>query len=160
MSIRLITATDIALRDRRASVGAWIRWRASQLQAQGRLVVIWDGRTVSGEAVPAQVNRGRWVAICPDCGNVEYVCPDTPIFYCLSCGNQNSVAAKPVLFPAADERGRIEAVLLARPVVAGRGQNAIELALSSRAALKGLLRNWEPGVSVETLEAENAERGV
>lgn len=158
MSSRLITALDIALRDRRASVGAWIRWRASGLKQQGRLHTVWDGLTVSGEPVPAFVNRSRWVAACPYCRGIEYVCPDTPVFFCLRCGNNDSEHALPVDFP--EERERIEAALLARPVKAGRGANQIEILLHAPDGLDGLSRSWAPDVSVETLEIENRERGV
>lgn len=158
MSSRLITAMDIALRDKRAGVAAWLRWKAASLQNSGKLNVIWDGRTVSGPAVEAIVNRSRWVAICPNCKNVEYVDPETPIFYCLSCGNGNETAARPVNFP--ERREEIEAILLRRPVLEGLGATRIEILLKARAAFADLPRSWEPGVTIEMLEAQNRTRGV
>jgi hypothetical protein len=151
--MELITALDVAKRDRVGSVTAWIRSVSAKFMQNGKLGAVWDGRTVSGSAVEAYVSAGRVVASCDLCGNSEYVDPQTPVFYCLGCGNGNSNAARPVKFP--DDWTRIKAALEARPLVPGMGRNEIERTLRSKPVIKGLGRNWRPGKTLEELMAEN-----
>jgi len=101
----------------------------------------------AGAPVYARINAGRWQGLCPDCGGGEYLSVDEPVFWCCSCGNvSNGHRPRPVIFPAAEEREFIEAVLLERrgPVLPGGGSP----------------RNWEPGEGLEQLVAENVARGV
>ena len=63
----------------------------------------------------ASVDFGRWLADCPDCNGAEYVDPDEPVFFCLSCGNEdNNHQARPVVFP--EDKKDIESDLLKQPV--------------------------------------------
>lgn len=150
--MRLITAKDIAKRDSMINVGAWIRAASGRQVALKRITCAWDGRTVNGEPVQAFVNAGRILAQCPICGRHEYVDPAEPIFYCTTCGNGGSVAARPVKFP--DDWERIEAALLAREIMPGYGRNEIEQVMNATPV--GLAREWRPGTTAEELEAENA----
>ncbi|HQA69622.1 MAG TPA: hypothetical protein PK801_14955 [Aggregatilineales bacterium] len=82
--------------------------------------------------VLAEVNHGRWIARCPYCAGAMYVAPGLP-FYCVDCLMvSNEGQAMTVVFP--EEKERIEALLLARPLAA---------------------RNWQPGETVAQLESEN-----
>lgn len=148
---RLITAKDVAKRDGMVSVGAWIRAAAGRQVQLKRIKVAWDGRTVHGEPVQAFVDFGRLLAQCPVCGRHEYVDPDEPIFYCTTCGNDGSAAARPVQFP--EDWQRVEAALLAREIVPGFGRNDIERAYNSKPT--GLPREWRPGTTADQLELEN-----
>lgn len=150
---KLITAKDIAKRDNMISVGAWIRSASARQRQLKRIVVAWDGKTVNGDAVTAFVNFGRVLAQCPNCGRHEYVDEQEPIFYCTTCGNNGSVAARPVEFP--EDWESVKAALLKRPIVAGFGKDEIEKMLNSKP--ENLPRDWRPGISAETLEAENAQ---
>lgn len=148
---RLVTAKNIARRDSMVSVGAWIRSASARQVSLKRIPCAWDGRTVNGEPVQAFVDFGRVLARCPICGRHEYVDPDEPIFYCTTCGNGGSVAARPVEFPP--DWPRIEAALLARDIILGYGRNEIELVMNSQPV--GLPREWRPGTPADVLELEN-----
>ena len=91
--------------------------------------------------VAAYINLGRWIAECPDGdGCAMVVTPAHPYFMCVVCGNEkNSGRWYGVKFPTQAEKKTIEAALLKRPI-----KN----------------RNWEPGETVKTLEAENLMHGV
>lgn len=148
---RLITAKDIARRDSMISVGAWIRAASGRNAQLRRIPVAWDGRTINGDPVQAFINTGRVLAQCPICGRHEYVDPDEPVFYCTTCGNGGSVAARPVIFPA--DWSRIEAALLVREIEPGFGRNDIERVMNAKPL--GLPREWRPGTTADELEQEN-----
>ncbi len=81
----------------------------------------------------------RWLCRCPDCpGGTAYVWLETPIMFCITCGNR-AIGGKfrPVLVPP--DRATIEALLLLRPVER---------------------RNWEAYESLDKLRAENELLGV
>ena len=102
--------------------------------------------TVQGPPVHARIDAGRWCVMCEDCGGGEYASLDEPLFWCCSCANvANDHRPRPVVFPDAAERGRIESVLLLRtpPLLPG-GQSP---------------RHWRPGQSVTELVAENVAAG-
>lgn len=66
-------------------------------------------------AVYARVNHGRWIADCPDCEGSECITADDPVFMCLSCGNKDVRGSlRPVLWPDADERSKLERILVLR----------------------------------------------
>ncbi len=113
---------------------------------------------IAGEAVAAQISFSRWVAICPDCGGVEYVSKTEKFFYCLSCGNiKNSGRLRPVKFPR-DIEG-IEAMVLDRPVlVEGVAGNPINRAMNCKPHSldkKPMPRDWQPGISKKEYRGEN-----
>lgn len=99
----------------------------------------------SGEVAPdaaparAEVNHGRWVALCPACGGAEYVWWEDPRFFCVGCRNAAIGGRwRPLAVP--DDRARIEAVLSVRP--------------------DPMSRNWLPDEPPAALLAENDARGV
>lgn len=70
-----------------------------------------DGNA-TGKNVEAIVDFGRWIAKC-ECGGAEIVDPDTPEFFCYSCGNvDNKGRTRPVVFPK--EFSEIESELISR----------------------------------------------
>lgn len=152
---RLVTANDIAVRDGFLTVEEWIRNISAMLVQKRALRVKWDGRTVGGNPVQPLVDYGRVLAKCDVCRNPEYVSPKSPIFYCMRCGNNGSGIARPVQFP--DDWERIEAALVARPIVEGFGRNWVEAVLQSKPKYPELPREWRPGITVDTLEKENAD---
>ncbi len=115
--------------------------RARQLRQAYGLELAPMSNVDQGPALPARVNWNRWIVECPDCHNAEFGWADEPIFMCTHCWNA-AVGGRwrRVVFPDGAERGRIEAALLARPVVNNR--------------------NWEPGESVGRLRAENRRHGL
>jgi hypothetical protein len=150
----LITALNVARRDGFGSVNAWIRAVSGRFYQNRQISAMWDGKAISGAPVQAFVDHGRWLAMCEHCSNVEYVAPGEP-FYCIRCANAGNSAARPVEFPV--EREQIEKALLARPVVENDKLEPVDRARRAVPVIPGLLRSWAPGVSVETLEAENME---
>ena len=151
--MKIFSASDDAKRKRMASVVALVRALSVQAAQRGRIAFPWDGRSVAGPAVEAFIDRGRWLAQCDNCGSHEYVDPDTPIFFCMNCGNGDNRAARPVLFP--EERERIELALVAREVLPGFGRDEIERTMNGVPIVEGLWREWRPGISADELEAQN-----
>lgn len=89
------------------------------------------------EPVTAFVNRGAWLARCPDCRGAEYAWEEG-VFFCTSCLNSGLVHRyRRLVFP--EERGRIEELLIVRPVAN---------------------RNWNLGEAIEVLERENEEHAA
>lgn len=93
-----------------------------------------DPDTVSGRRVPAYISWGRWIAECPDCRSAQPTGYDDHRFLCAECGNMG-LGWHEVRWPTNMEA--IEAVLLYRPYPA--------------------TRNWLPGESLASLQAENAK---
>ena len=122
---------------------------------RGQIAFPWDGRTVSGEAVEAFVDHGRWLGQCDRCGNPEYVDPETPIFFCMRCGNGDSRAARPVKFP--EHRVEIEARLLAVDMIPGWGRNDLERMLNGKPAVSGVGRDWKPNDELGVMNDEGGE---
>lgn len=86
----------------------------------------------SDAVVESYVSHGRWVADCV-CGGGIVTSPDLDHATCLDCGTLYQVR-----FP--DNREEIESVLLGRPDKRNR--------------------NWRPGETMESLQAENAQHGA
>ena len=138
---KIFTASDDAKRKKFASVTALVRGLSVQMAQRGQIAFPWDGRSISGEAVEAFVDHGRWLGQCDRCGNPEYVDPETPIFFCMRCGNGDSRSARPVKFP--EHRVEIEARLLAVEMVPGWGRNDLERMLNGKPAVAGVGRDWK-----------------
>lgn len=155
---KLINAQDIAKRDGKPTVQYWIREISEMRRDQAGGACAWDGKTVTGQAVHPMVNQGRVLAQCPICGGYEYVCAETPVFYCMTCFNGSTSAGVPVEFPV--DWKRVEAALVARPIVPGYGRNEIEAALRSKPVFRQLARAWSYGTSAEMLEEENRSGGL
>jgi hypothetical protein len=93
-------------------------------------------------SVPARVNTGRWIALCPAarCAGAEYVSFDRASFFCCECRNEEAGHVPlAVTLPDEETRAAIEAALLARP--------------------DPETRNWTTE-TVEELLAENELEGV
>jgi len=131
---KVITAKDLAKREGVGSVSERIRKLAER-----------HGHTYhpdrpAGKPVRARINRGRWIADC-ECGGAEYVDPDEPLFFCMSCGNAvTSGRAREVIFP--ENRKDIEAEVMSRKVTYMGGRDEIEKQL--RAEPIGQPRSWTP----------------
>ncbi|MBC3989327.1 hypothetical protein H8N00_10630 [Streptomyces sp. AC563] len=54
-------------------------------QAQRRLPRPPDGVDLGGPALYAQINHGRWVALCDQCNSAQLVSPADPRLYCVEC---------------------------------------------------------------------------
>lgn len=68
----------------------------------------------AGAPVPAVVNHGRWIVMCPDCPGAQLASMGDARFMCTYCGNvANGGAWRPVLVPA--QRAQIETVVESRP---------------------------------------------
>lgn len=89
---------------------------------------------VAGEPLLVRGNHGRWVVECDHCTSAQLASQADPRFMCVGCGNgYQSGAWRPVEWPTEPE---VLAVLLdERP---------------------RSLANWEPGETVDDIEAENA----
>ena len=124
----------------------------------------WNGKTCGGPAVTGYIDGGRWLAAC-ECGNIEYVTAEDAIFFCHGCGNTaQGFQARPVIFPKDDERGKIEAALLERPIIVDEGsfvsQFGTQRAAAAQAEIAGLRREWRPGTTVKELSKQNEEAGI
>ena len=154
---KVITGKDLAARDGCRDHLAWIGKLSEHMRRRNQLDTPFTGK-VSGEAVEARIDAGRWMADCPVCGGVEYVDPDEKVFYCFQCGNHEVRGdGRPVVFPEAREQ--IEKLVMTRPVMKLRGRTAIEREMQAVPAVAGLGRFWQPGTSAKDLAAEN-EQGM
>lgn len=150
---KLITASDVARRDKKNSVAEWVREISMLRVSEKKILQGWDGKSVEGEPVYAFVNTGRVLAKCK-CGNHEYVSAREPIFFCMQCGNNNSGSARPVEFP--QDWAEIEAALIARPIFPGPGLDEVQAIFRSKPVMPGWKRNWTRDVSLEALLNENS----
>lgn len=150
---KLIDASDVARRDKKNSVAEWVREISMLRVSEKKILKMWDGKSIGGEAVEAFVNTGRVLAKC-GCGNHEYVCAKEPIFFCMQCGNGNSGEARPVALP--QDWAEIEAALIARPIFPGPGLDEVQAVFRSKPVMPGWKRNWTPDVSLEDLLNENS----
>lgn len=128
----MVDATAYAVEHIPAPRGAeWVHYALGPLYVRPPLAV----GVAEDAAVPARVNRGRWIVDCPDCLNAQLACRADHRFLCNECGN---VAVgnlwRPVVWP--DDAEKIEALLAIRP-----REN----------------QNWEPGEFRELLAIENLE---
>ncbi|GAA1283687.1 hypothetical protein [Streptomyces javensis] len=86
-----------------------VRWY--EQQAQRRLPRPPDGVDLGGPALFAQINHGRWIAVCDQCNSAQLVSPEDPRFYCVEC---LTPAWRRVRFP--DDPAAVERELLGLPV--------------------------------------------
>lgn len=128
-------------------------------------IVLGDPAEPRGAPVLAYVNNSKWLAAC-ECGGVEFVDWERPLFMCCSCWNAGvDHAWRALLLPGAEVTegdvvalARAEFAVLADAAAApGSARDAIEAALLSR---KPANRNWHPGETVADLVAENEAHGV
>lgn len=149
---KLISASDVAKRDRKKNVAAWICDISGVRVMEKKINKGWDGKTMLEEPVVPFVNNGRVLARC-ECGNYEYVSAKEPVFFCMQCGNGESGAARPVAFP--QDWAEIEAALIARPIFPGPGLDEVQAMFRSKPVMRDWKRNWSVGVTLADLLAEN-----
>ncbi len=161
---RIITAKDYCKRDRVKNVRDRIaKLRRDMMKKKGIEIFVQFDK-VANRPVYARIELGQWCASC-ECGGVEFVDPDEPIFFCFSCGNNtDSGMLRTVIFPSVEERVEIERLVLERPVEERRGLDDLELAHMSRPIIfidsEGgtalpLTRTWNHGEPIENLVKEN-----
>lgn len=98
--------------------------------------------------IEMRIDFGRMIGQC-ECGGVSYVQPDDPYFYCSVCRNESSGGLlRKVVFPEnlqeiCDELLKREVQIIA----------ALPPTQAARDA-KGLPRSWNPGQTIQELEAE------
>jgi hypothetical protein len=155
---KLITASDVAKRDKKTSVAAWICDVSRMRVIEGKIATAWDGKQMGGEPVRVMVNNGRVLARCEPCNKHEYVSPTEPIFFCMECGNGNSGMARPVEFPV--DWNEIAAALIARPIFPGPGLDEVQAMFRSRPVMRDLKRNWDVDIPLEQLRDENRNYGI
>lgn len=161
---RIITAQDYCKREGVSSIRERIRKRLSALRKKN-ILLICNYENVQGRVVYARIELGQWCANC-ECGGVEFVDPNDPIFFCLSCGNRVDAGnLRPVLFPDPGMQAEIERLVLERPVDDLRGLDDADRAAFAKAVIYietedgshlPLTRSWDPHESVEDLMRENA----
>jgi len=101
-----------------------------------------SGRVHKTMRVPAQVNHGRWIAMCPFCNGAELVTEDDPVMMCLSCGNE-AIGGDflTVTFPDTADRRKIEDALRERP-------QFLQNWLPDETPKKIAIENWRAGLRV------------
>jgi hypothetical protein len=116
----------------------WFKMNYEQFKArylrplQAKFGIIAAGVDDKAAPLPAMVNHGAWIVICPNCRGAEYAF-ENGYFFCCSCKNsRNGHKYRNVIFPR--DRAPIEALLIKRPL-----DN----------------RNWAPGESLAQLDYEN-----
>lgn len=138
---RIITGADIARRDGCVDYAEWVKKRSREFARRRYIAKAWDGGMTTKQPIQARIDFGRWIGDC-ECGGAEYVDPEQPFFFCLSCGNSEfDGQARQVIFP--ENRQEIEQVVLEIEVDQGKGGNAIQKALMARGK-KGKNRCWIP----------------
>jgi len=140
---KVITATDIAKRDGLKSHREWIRKLSIRMNKKNQIDTPFTEK-IKRDAEPAiaEINHGRWIAICPACGcGSEYVEPEEKIFYCFSCGNYAiGGAGRRVQFPM--NREAVEIRTMSNAVVKNRGGNYIDREFLAEPVCGA--RNWKP----------------
>lgn len=114
--MKIVTALTIAKRDKCPNVRDWM------LKAAHAFKKVIDFNFVDpAHPVIARLEVGRWIADC-SCGGAEYVSPEDPIFFCMSCGNtEYGGAIRPVVFP--EKRDVIEKAVKAGLVISWRAES-------------------------------------
>lgn len=161
---RIITAKDYCLRDGVGSVKERIKNIQKDILSKKKIKIGVQIDKVSSRPVYARIELGQWCASC-ECGGVEFVDPDEPIFFCFSCGNKvDAGKLRSVIFPPQPEREEIERLVLLRPVEERRGLDDLErvhMAIplvyleDEQGNLLPLTRTWNPSEDISHLEKEN-----
>lgn len=111
----------------------------------------WSGKIREDDQVLARVERGRWIADCPNCNGAEWVAEGVP-FFCFSCGNPDIGGdARMVVFPT--NRREIEVALLERDMINNPQLSPISNALNAKPTVKNSTRVWHPGKTVNELRS-------
>lgn len=157
----IITAKHYCARDGVSSVRERILKLRNDQSRKKNIAIPIQMDKLSTRPVFARIELGQWIADC-DCGGCEFVDPDEPIFFCMSCGNRNDASMlRPVEFPPEDQRLEIEQLILARPVNDLRGLDDLERAHMAKPLIIDennnfiLTRTWDVGEEIEHLKEEN-----
>ena len=157
----IITARHYCARDGVSSVRERILMLRNDQARKKNIAIPIQMDKLSTRPVVARIELGQWIADC-DCGGCEFVDPDEPIFFCMSCGNRNDASMlRPVEFPPEDQRLEIEQLILARPVNDLRGLDDLERAHMAKPLIIDensnfiLTRTWDAGEAIEHLKEEN-----
>ncbi len=111
------------------------RWQLTNEE----LLAAWELDEAAGP-LEAKILRSNWCVKCDVCGETFLVDPEDPVFWCPNCLNRRQGGkARRIIFPDADVRAEIEAVL-------GR-----------RADPK--TRNWKPEETLSDLRQQNIQHG-
>lgn len=152
----IVNGKDLAITKGEKSFRDWVMKTAAERFRKNMIRYPFTGKIAERKTVKARVDFGRWVADCPDCNGCEYVDPDDPFFFCLSCGNVTIEGyARLVIFPK-DITG-IEKELMNRPVNDLIGANEVDRALKAKSIFPGLSRSWNPGETVADLKKQLKE---
>jgi len=115
--------------------------------------MLFTNQVTQQDAVQARIDFQRWVADCDCCGGSEYVDPDDPVFFCLTCGNQKyGGKLRKVIFPEA--KAELEAAVLERQVNAPEVLDPIGQAMTVKLT-DGISRSWNPGETVGDLREQH-----
>jgi len=151
----ILNGKHVAIAHKERSFRDWILHISAEKYQKNIIQFPFTGNIAEKKTVNARVDFGRWMADCPDCNGCEYVDPDDPFFFCLSCGNVMLEGyARKVIFPK--NMTDIEAELIRRPVDDRIGANAVNKAMRSKPIYPGLSRSWNPGESVADLKKQLA----
>jgi hypothetical protein len=151
----IVNGKHVAIEHKEKSFRDYIMRTAGTMFHSNIIQFPFNGKIAEKKTVNARVDFGRWMADCPDCNGCEYVDPDDPFFFCLSCGNATLEGyARKVIFPKDIEK--IESELMNRPVNDIAGSNVVERAKSAKLIYHGLSRSWNSGESVADLKRQLA----
>ena len=161
---RIITAKDYCTREGAANVKERIQKMQKKIMKSKGIAIRIQFDKLSPLPVHARIELGQWCADC-ECGGVEFVDADEPIFFCFGCGNHRVAGAlRPVVFPPIEARNEIERLVLERPVDERRGLDDTERAHMATAVIyidtpegrsMPLTRTWNAGEPISSLVAEN-----
>ncbi|RJP53631.1 MAG: hypothetical protein C4583_04395 [Anaerolineaceae bacterium] len=160
---RIIQAKDYAQREGARSVVERIARLSAQMVRRRLLDTPFVGGAPAGTPVLAEVGDGQWRARC-ECGGLEAVDVDEPIFYCFNCGNfKTKGRPRAVVFPPREMMEEIERLLLDRPMIEAGGTNEIDRMLMKLPALAGMVdgapvvmrRSWKHDETVDDLRRQN-----
>jgi hypothetical protein len=155
---RIFAADDRALEDNAFLHFPYTDFRGRILYHSTRLNVQWTGAIVAAPAMVAYIEASRWSVKC-ECGATEYVTPRDPIGFCHACGNiAVNRAARLVVFP--EDWQEIEQALCRRPVFLALRLSPIDRMRDYVVPDGSLPRDWQPGITLAQLEAENEEAGL
>lgn len=160
----LITAQHYCQREKVGSVRERILKLHMKYQRKSSFPLPIQINNTISRPVYARIELGQVVADC-ECGGVEFVDINEPIFYCFNCFNRvDNGALRPVIFPDAETWNEITRLVLLRPVDDIRGIDVCDRAAASRPLIYieladgrhlPLTRSWNPNETIEDLVLEN-----
>jgi hypothetical protein len=151
----IVNGKHVAIAHKEKSFRDWVLRISAEKFQKNLIQYPFTGKIAEKKTVNARVDFGRWMTSCPDCNGCEYVDPDDPFLFCLSCGNVMLEGfARKVIFPK--NMAEIEKELLKRPVDDRIGSNVCDRAMKSKPVYRGLSRSWNPGETITDLKRQLA----